>query len=326
MPLLPNSTYKAVSIFKNGHLNTVYAAVFRRIGAIAYQRERLLTPDRDFLDLDWALVGRKSGRLLIALHGLEGSAQRPYIRGIARYFNQNGWDVLALNFRGCSGALNLQLRSYHMGETSDLDFVIKTVLEKDQYQHIGLVGFSLGGNVVLKYMGERGAGIAPAIKAAVAFSVPCEMASANEVFNKWYNHLYLKRFMRSLNVKLQKKALLFPDKLDASKPLPRNFDEFDERYTAPAHGFQSAQEYWQKASSLPFLSGIQVPTLLVNPADDSFLSKSCYPIQEAERSEAFYLEIPKWGGHCGFVTFDKNDVYWTERRALDFIIKALQRY
>ncbi len=322
MPLLTSSTYKAFSIFKNGHINTVYAAAFRHVGHLAYERERLITPDNDFLDLDWARVG--SRLLLIALHGLEGSAQRPYIRGMARYFNRNNWDVLALNFRGCSGAPNLQLRSYHMGETSDLDFVIKTVLEKDQYQHIALVGFSLGGNVVLKYMGERGAGIASAIKAAVAFSVPCEMTSANEVFNKWYNRLYLKRFMRSLNVKLQQKAILFPNQLNASKPLPRNFDEFDERYTAPAHGFQSAQDYWQKASSLSFIPGIQVSTLLINPADDSFLSKACYPITEAERSKAFYLEIPRWGGHCGFVTFDKNGVYWTERRALDFITSALQ--
>ncbi len=316
MPLIKHSTYKAPPLLRNGHLNTIYAGAFRSVRDLTYERERIHTPDGDFLDLDWSTVS--SDRLVIVLHGLEGSAQRPYTRGMIRYFNQNGWDGLGMNFRGCSGEPNRLLRSYHVGETSDLDTVIQHVLSLDRYREVVLVGFSLGGNVTLKYIGEKGTQVHPIIRKAVALSVPCHVPSANEVFNHWQNKLYMHRFMRSLNAKMQYKAAQFPGQLKINGRLPRNFNEFDEIFTAPVHGFANAHDYWTRNSSLPFLENTVIPTLLINAMDDSFLSQACFPTALADGHRRFYLETPRRGGHCGFVTFNDNGTYWSEKRTFEF--------
>lgn len=314
MPLIHPSTYRAPLLLRNTHINTIYANLSRRFDKPIYQRERISTPDEDFLDLDWSRVG--SNQLLLVLHGLEGNTERPYTKGMIRYFNQQGWDGLGMNFRGCSGEPNLQLRTYHVGETGDLDYVIQHIEQLDQYKEIVLLGFSLGGNVTLKYVGEQHATINPIIKKAIAFSVPCHVPSANLFFNHWQNKIYMQRFLKPLNEKMRYKAIQFPHLISLPNELPKNFDEFDELFTAPVHGFDSAMDYWAKNSSLQFLDQISIPTLLVNAADDTFLSQACYPRDIATKSEAFHLEIPKWGGHCGFASF--NTSYWSERRAFAF--------
>jgi predicted alpha/beta-fold hydrolase len=317
MPYIAHSTYRARGIFRNAHINTIYPALFRQVEGVHYERERVETPDGDFLDLDWSARGAE--RLLLLLHGLEGNSQRHYVRGMARYFNQQGWDALALNFRGCSGEPNRRLRSYHIGETSDLGLVVRHVLSLGRYRALVLVGFSLGGNVALKYLGEQPAAVPPEVKAAVAFSVPCEVVSANAEIDKWQNWPYRQRFMKSLNAKIVQKARLFPGQLSLPAAPPRDFKGFDGMFTAPIHGFGSAEDYWRRNSSLQFLPAIERPALLVNARDDTFLSPACYPVGLAEKQRHLYLETPRWGGHVGFVSQVEATAYWPEKRAYEFV-------
>lgn len=316
MPVIDNSSYSARGIFRNPHINTVYPALFRKVD-LTYERERLSTPDGDFLDLDWSKTG--STKLIIALHGLEGSADRPYIKGMLRHFNDRGWDGLGLNFRGCSGEPNRRLRSYHMGETTDLDRVIQHIHSVGKYHSVVLTGFSLGGNVLLKYLGEKGREVPGFLKGAVAFSVPCFIPSANKEIDHWQNYLYLKRFLNSLNTKIEEKARRFPDQVRLPRPMPKNFLEFDGQFTAPIHGFEDAQDYWHSCSSLNFLPDIHLPTLLINAGDDTFLSKECYPYNQARKMKQFFLEVPRWGGHVGFCPSNGSKTYWSEKRALEFL-------
>ena len=317
MPLIRKSAYRARGPFRYGHINTVFPALFRKVKGVTFERERVDTPDGDFLDLDWSVRG--SRRLALLLHGLEGSAGRPYIRGMARYFNHNGWDALALNFRGCSGEPNRKLRSYHVGETGDLKWVISMILNQHNYESIALVGFSLGGNVVLKYLGENSEEVPAQVRCGIAFSVPCDVMSANREIDKWQNYLYRYRFIKSLNAKIREKAFRFPEVLRLPEQMPQNFYQFDGRFTAPIHGFKDAEDYWVRNSSLRFLPDIRRPALLISAADDSFLSAVCYPCQLAEQHPHLFLEVPRWGGHVGFVSSGPGGAYWSEQRAYQFV-------
>ncbi len=318
MPLIHNSSYKAPLLFRFNHFNTTFPALFREVNDVKYSRERITTPDQDFIDMDWSKIG--SSNLIIMLHGLEGSANRPYVKGMIRYFNQRNWDGVGMNFRGCSGEPNRHLRSYHMGETGDLDFILRHIQKRENYEKIVLIGYSLGGNVILKYLGEKGKELQGLIHKAVVFSVPCHTVSANKKIGKWYNRLYVNSFMKSLNEKVLKKRAFFPPNFEIdNKKFPRNFPEFDGRFTAPLHGFESALDYWEKADSRQYLADIQIPALLINAKDDSFLSDKCYPYEAAADSDYLFLETPRHGGHVGFVSFSQNGDYWTEKRAYEFV-------
>lgn len=318
MPIISRSTYGPPRFLSNPHLQTVLPSLFRKIEGIRYQRERIDTPDRDFLDLDWSRIG--SERLAIILHGLEGDSHRSYILGMVRTLNNNGWDALAWNFRGCSGEPNRKRRFYHSGDTDDLAGVVSHVIEKGEYSALGLIGFSLGGNVVLKYLGERGPSVHPSIKRAVAFSVPCDLRSGAMKMSESSRRIYLIRFLRMLRKSIRAKMALMPGLIDDhGYDRIKTFKDFDERYTAPLHGFDSPEDYWEKASSKPFLTAITVPTLLVNAADDPFLAPPCYPLEEAEVSESFFLEIPRHGGHVGFLAFNEKGEFWSESRAVSFL-------
>lgn len=317
MPLIHSSSYRPPFPFQLGHLSTIYPALFRKV-VLAYSRERIATPDQDFLDLDWSRVG--SERLVLVLHGLEASSETPYVKGMIRQFNRQGWDGLALNFRSCSGEMNLRPRVYHSGETSDLQWVIRHIEAQKQYRELALVGFSLGGNVLLKYLGE-GHDYPDLLKKAVAISAPVDLVgSALQIDKQLFNRLYRKRFMGYLNAKLQTKLKQYPGLIQLPKGrLPRNFIEFDDWFTGPIHGFEGAMDYWTRASSKPFLHQIQHPTLLINAQDDSFLSDTCYPLEIARDHPCFYLETPAHGGHVGFVPVGKKEVYWSEARAWEFV-------
>ncbi|MEM9887446.1 MAG: alpha/beta fold hydrolase [Bacteroidota bacterium] len=319
--MIVKSSYKAPFPFTYGHINTVFPALFRRIKTFSYVRKRMELEDGDFMDLDWSKVG--SDRLVLLLHGLEGSSDSNYIKGMIKAFNRHAWDGVALNFRGCSGEPNRLHTGYHMGASADLKAVVNYIHSFNQYKELVLVGFSLGGNVLLKYLGEEQEHLPAFLKKAVAFSVPCDIPSANVEIDKWHNRLYLARFLRSLNEKLKIKSRLFPDRVQLPKGrLPRNFQEFDDYYTGPVHGFKDAQDYWMSCSSKRFVSGIKIPSLLVNAKDDSFLSEACYPYEIAQNHPFFHLETPQNGGHVGFVDFEDYRQYWSELRALDFVQKG----
>jgi len=318
VPVVARSNYTAPLLCSNPHVQTIIPTVFRKVRGVSYQRERIATPDGDFIDLDWAEVGSK--RLAILLQGLEGDSGRPYMMGMVRALNRNDWDALAMNFRGCSGEPNLKLRMYHSGETEDLHTVISHVAASGMYDELALVGFSLGGNAILKYLGEQGDRKSPLIKQAVTISVPCDLKACSVRLEEFRNRPYLRRFLRMLHEKIRVKALMMPESIsDIGYERIRTLKDFDDRYTAPMHGFKDADDYYEKASCRQFLPTISIPTLLINAADDPFLSASCFPIEEAKSNIHLFLEIPEHGGHVGFMAFNNDGEYWSETRAIVFL-------
>jgi predicted alpha/beta-fold hydrolase len=259
-------------------------------------------------------------RLTILSHGLEGSADRPYIRGMVKALNRAGSDALAWNFRSCSGQPNKLLRSYHMGATDDLEQVIQHAVAEKGYQCIHLVGFSMGGGLTLLYLGQQPGQVALQVQRAAVFSVPCHLKTATKIMARRSNTIYMRRFLRSLQGKLQHKSLLLPGQLDLTDyNKMRTFHEFDNRYTAPIHGFASADDYYERCSARQYLPAIQVPTLIVNALNDPFLSPECYPVEEAKQNPNVFLEIPPHGGHVGFAISLREDRYYSEARAVRFL-------
>jgi hypothetical protein len=319
MPLVSRSTYKAPLLFQSADFQTIFPSLFRRVEGVRYRRERINTPDGDFLDLDWSETGVR--RLAIISHGLEGNSERSYVLGMARAFTRRGWDALAWNMRGCSGEPNRLLRSYHSGATEDLEAVIAHVQENSpRYRVLALIGFSLGGNVTLKYLGERGEAVSPLVVGAVAFSVPCDLASGARQMAKGRNRMYMSRFIRLLHEKIRAKMALMPGRItDDGYDQVKTFYDFDDRYTAPLHGFKDAEDYYRRSSSKRFLPAVTVPTLVVSAKDDPFLGPECYPVTEASGHPKVHLEIPSWGGHVGFVSFNEEGEYWSETRAASFL-------
>ena len=319
MPLISTSTYRVPNfLFKNRHINTIYPSQIRKVKGVHYDRERITTPDDDFIDLDW--LSASDERVVLLCHGLEGDSNRQYVKGMAKYFWQQGWSVCAYNYRGCSGEPNRQIRAYHSGATDDLECVIQHVLQK-KYTTLVLIGFSLGGNLVLKYAGENGINIHHEIKKVVALSAPCHLESSSEVIQQPQNWLYMKRFSRKLREKiLAKKDLLIEHNFDYYNLIKaEKFEVFDELFTSKAHGFDNRIDYYTRCSSVQFLPQIAVPTLLINAEDDPFLSPKCYPVDIAKGHQYFHLEMPQYGGHLGFMTFNKDNVLWSEQRVFEFI-------
>ena len=311
-----SKAYHPPLLFRNGQFATIYSGLVRRVNGVLQDRERITLSDGDFLDLDWSKSQNPTDKLVILLHGLEGNGQRPYITGSAKLFNQNGYDACAVNYRGCSGEPNLKYRSYHSGATEDLAEIINHVLQTKVYSEIYLKGFSLGGNLALKYLGE-GNRVPAEIKGAVAVSVPCSLHDSCRQLLMPKNIHYAIRFKKHLIGKLREKQVLFPELIpDSDIKKIRTLKDFDDVYTSRAHGFKDALDYYEKCSSLQFLPNIKIPSLIINAKDDSFLGIACYPLKESETNPNLYLEIPKYGGHVGF--WGKNNISYTETRALEF--------
>lgn len=311
------SSYKSPAWLYNGHLQTIIPSIFRKVENVPYKRERIKTIDKDFLDIDWLLAD--SSNLVIISHGLEGDSQRAYIKGMARAFHLTGWDVLAWNFRGCSGEMNKLLRFYHSGDTHDLEFVINYALAKKKYHKIFLIGFSLGGNITLKFLGEKGENLQKEIIGAATFSVPLDLHTSCIKISKKSNFIYSKRFLRHLKRKVSAKSKKMPDLLTTEHfNKIKTLTDFDDLYTAPIHGFKDAVTYYKDSSALPLLNSIAVPTLIVNAKNDPFLSSECYPENFIEGEEYVLLEVPLEGGHCGFPEYNKEGLFWSEKRALAF--------
>ncbi|GGW64529.1 hypothetical protein DFQ11_102100 [Winogradskyella epiphytica] len=316
MPII-DSTYKPPFWAKKSFVSTVYSGLVRSVNGIEQTRERIDLPDGDFLDLDWSYAEQTPNKLIILLHGLEGNAQRPYITGSAKLFNDHGVDAVAVNFRGCSGEPNRLFRSYHSGATEDLDAVIKHVLTKNQYNEIFIKGVSLGANLALKYVGE-GHSIPKEIKAVIGISTPCDLKGSCDELLSLKNKHYAIRFLAHLKDKLVSKLSQYPEKLTIEEfNSIKTLIDFDNVYTSKAHGFKDAFDYYEKSSCLQFLPHIEIPSLIINSLNDSFLSATCYPIKAAKENPNLHLEMPRFGGHVGFI--GKRNIYYNEQRALDFI-------
>jgi predicted alpha/beta-fold hydrolase len=306
-------SYSPPFILFNKHLETIYPSLVRKVNDIHYQRERITTADNDFLDLDW--LKQNSKKLIILSHGLEGNSTRTYIKGMARIFFQNGYDILAWNYRGCSEEMNRTLTFYHSGATYDLDYVVRHV-DSLGYEEINLVGFSLGGNLTLKYLGEKSSNLLYKIKKGVAISVPLNLYTSCLEISKSSNWIYTERFLKSLKHKVLTKSRVMP-KLDATLLNEiKTLIDFDNCFTAPLHGFKNAIDYYEKCSSINFIEKIEIPTLILNAKNDPFLSADCFPQKISKNVTTLY---PERGGHVGFVQFNQNGIYWSELKAIEFI-------
>jgi len=313
MPIL-KSNYTPTGWRKNGQLQTIFPGFFRKITFEYSERERLTLPDGDFLDLDWKKDG--NSKLVLLCHGLEGSSQSSYILGMAKIFNENGYDVLAMNHRSCSGEMNRSLRFYHHGVTDDLHEVVKHC---SAYKNVHLVGFSLGGNLVLKYAGEEHFEKPENVKSVVAFSVPVDLLDCVHEIHKPKNKIYVINFLNTLKKKVIEKSKLPGLELNTENlKQVNNLLDFDNLYTAPIHGFENAHDYYERASSKQFIKNIKIPTLLVNAKNDPMLGEKCHPTELAEKLENFYFIQTAHGGHCGFIP-NKGEVYWSEEVTFDFV-------
>lgn len=324
MPLLPKPYFKPPFWQFNGHLQTIVPSVFRKIDFDYHQRERFELPDGDFLDLDWHFVFPEQKKLVIITHGLEGDSKRHYVLGMARIFSEQGYDALGWNCRSCSGELNRLLRFYHHGDAGDLRLVIDHAIHKYSYEEIILVGFSMGGSLSLRAVAEFPDEVPEQVKKVVAFSVPCDLVSSVKTLSQPNNKLYNKRFLRKLGVKIKAKEKIFPGQISSEGyERIKHFNEFDNRYTAPLHGFANADDFYKRASVKPHLKNIRIPTLIVQALNDTFLSEESLCYEEVEDNKFLFLETPESGGHCGFMMAG-SEFSWAEKRALAFVSEDLK--
>jgi predicted alpha/beta-fold hydrolase len=318
LPLV-ESTYSPAFFLKNAHLATIIPNKLRRIEGVTYTRERLELPDNDFVDIDYSKCVSKT--ILIFLHGLEGNSSRAYAKSVVKQANAIGWDACVMNQRGCSGEPNRLYSSYHSGKSEDLRFFVNSLIQKQNYDTIYLAGVSLGGNIILKYLGEEGLSLNSKIKGAFCVSVPLDLESSAVELAKPKNFVYMKRFLKTLKSKTIEKASKFPSKTSINEILQcRNFLDFDNLYTAPAHGFKNAEHYWKVNSSKPLLANITCPVKILSAKNDTFLGENCYPIQEAKNNSNLFLEVSKHGGHVGFMeNWSLKEAQYFDRLIIQFL-------
>jgi len=317
MPLVASSYRSPPLYLFNGHVETILPSVLRKVTGVQYLRERIETPDDDFLDLDWIKTGSK--KLVVISHGLEGSSDRHYVRGTAKLFSQQGWDVLAWNNRSCGGEMNRQRILYHHGASYDLRSVVDHAVGNFSYQEIALVGMSLGGGQTLRYLGQYKEFPLPKILTkAVAVSVPCSLKESVAALNWRSNFVYEKKFVKKLKAKIIMKAKQYPDIDISGIEKMKSLKEFDNRYSGPIHGFKDDNEFYDYCEPYPFMKKIKTPILIINALNDPLLVGECYPTAFASTNEFVHLETPKRGGHVGFVQKGSEFTY-SEQRALEFL-------
>jgi predicted alpha/beta-fold hydrolase len=286
------------------------------------ERERLSTPDGDFLDLDWAADTSRDAPVVLVLHGLEGSAQRLYMRNVCQELVRAGVRPVALNFRGCSGEPNRSPHFYHSGKTDDPELVLTSLRARFPGRRIGALGFSLGGNVLLKLMGERADGGRSLLDAAVVISVPYDLAAGCELLEgSRMGRFYAAYFLRSLQRKVRLKVARLHDLLDwEAVQAAGTIREFDDRVTAPLHGFASAAAYYADASSIHYLDGVGVPTLMLHAEDDPFLPGDSVPRRQVLGNAHLHLELQPLGGHVGFLEGTPlRPSFWAEEEGARFL-------
>ena len=305
----------------NAHLQTLWASIIRRIPKPVTRRERLELPDGDFVDLDWTPGG--SGPLVIVLHGLQGSLNSPYARGIMGALQKRGMRGVFMHFRGCSGVSNRLPRFYHSGDTGDLNTLINILREREPGTPLAAIGYSLGGNVLLKWLGEQG--INAPLQAAIAVSAPFDLSDSAWRLERGFSQAYQYHLLRSLRLSVEKKFrhMPAPIALDNLENL-RTFTEYDDAVTAPLHGFAGVDDYYRQSSCRRYLKHIRIPTLILHAADDPFMTPAAIP-QQDQLSPSVILELSARGGHVGFISGNSpwQACYWLEQRIPDFILSSL---
>ncbi len=324
--MLPLPPYKAPFYLFNGHLQTLWPVWQNlRQAPVNWPRERWDTPDGDFIDIDCIHQGAADKPVVILFHGLEGSAQSHYARGMARVLAQIGWTGYVPHFRGCSGELNRRPRAYHSGDSAEIDWILRKFKARFPDRILCAAGVSLGGNALMKWLGEQGSAAYTVIDAAAAISPPMDVG----VCGAWLDHgtnrsIYTQHFLRTMKQQGEARLKLFPNLFDATRMrAATTLREFDDTVTAPLHGFAGVDDYWTRASALPVLGGIRVPTLLLMPANDPFLTDGCYPSPQ-QCPVPVLLENPASGGHVGFSGGKgENQDLWLPTRIINFFAQSL---
>ncbi len=318
MSVLAYNNYRRPWWLFNAHVETIYPAIFRKV-KINLQPEfyEIETRDGDLIELDY--YPSDSENIAIISHGLEGNSKRPYVLGMVEMFVKNHWRVIAWNYRTCGTKMNRTIRSYHSGFTQDLEEVVEFALTKG-IRSVALIGFSLGGNLTLKYLG---ANPDKHVKAAATISVPLDLHQSALEIDKRANTIYSSRFLKSLKRKMQLKSKDFPDMPTAPLRQIRSLIEFDDHYTAPIHGFRDALDYYKSCSSISALNQIKTPSLIINALNDPFLPPECYPHELLQNHKFVHLLTPLHGGHVGFCDNKTANSYWSEQEAFAFIESVL---
>jgi uncharacterized protein len=307
--------------YRGRHLQTLWGPLLRRGRSPALRRERVETPDGDFVDLDW-LAGRDRGApLVVILHGLEGSFRSHYVSGLLRELAEAGWRGLVVNFRSCGGEVNRSRRMYHSGDTEDLEFIISRLTAREPDLRLGLVGVSLGGNVALKWLAERGEDAPAQVAGAVAISTPFNLAACAAALDRGLNRtLYTLNFLSTMKIKLDKKAKIYDGVLDLpAARKAKTFAEYDRLVTAPLGGFANERDYWARSSSGPLLMQIRRPTLLINALNDPFIPAVTLPRAAIAKSRWLEAAFVAEGGHAGFLAGASGKRSWAEARAVAFL-------
>lgn len=319
----PAIPYQAPWWLPGGHLQTLYSALFVPVPHIAYRRERLELPDGDFVDLDW-VDGAADAPLLLLFHGLEGNSRGHYALSLMQAAQARGWRGVVAHFRGCSGEPNRLPRAYFAGDTSDIDTLAQHVRSRAGAARLYAAGVSLGGNALLKWLGEQSEAATHKVLAAAAISAPMDLHASGNALDQGFNRrVYTGHFLGTLKTKALEKLKHHPQLFDREKVSDATtLREFDSLVTAPLHGYRDADDYWTRASSKPGLMNIRAPTLLVNARNDPFLPAEALPTA-AEISPSVTLEFPETGGHAGFITGPfPGRLDWLTRRLLDFFEDA----
>ncbi len=300
MPLI-ESTYRAPLWLPGAHLQTIVPARLLPLPSVEYRRERWETPDGDFIDVDFALPepAGADAPVLVLFHGLEGCSQSHYARSVMRAAADRGWRGLVPHFRGCSGEPNRLPRAYHSGDSDEGDWILRRVKARYPQASLHAAGISLGGNMLAKWLGERGSE-ASFVAAAASVGSPLDLAAGGAALSRGVNMIYTKMFLATLRGKALAKTARFPGMASAEAiRASRNLYEFDDAYTAPVHGFRDTDDYWSRASGKPWLPAVEVPHLVLNARNDPFVPAASLP-RAAEVSRFVHLEQPAHGGHIGF--------------------------
>jgi hypothetical protein len=315
--MITRSAFRPAWWLPGPHLQTLYPSLFRARKAPPLTRERVELPDGDFVDLDW--TRQTDGMVVLILHGLGGSIDSHYTGGMLSALSRDGYTAALMYFRGCSGEPNRLSRSYHSGETGDLDFIIRHILRLQPEKKVAVIGYSLGGNVLLKWLGEQGAA-APATT-AVTISVPFDLNSAALKLEQGLSQIYQKHLLQRLRESVVTRSRLhaMPFPVERLGEL-RTFRQFDHAITAPLHDFNGVDDYYERSSSKQFLKRIAIPTLVLQAKDDPFLPETALPVA-AELSNTVTLEVSRRGGHVGFITglHPLQPAYWLEQRILQHL-------
>lgn len=317
--MIASGLYKPAFWCKNPHLQTLLPRIIFPGFKLEFIEERLELPDGDFVDLCWTSTPKNGEPVVAVFHGLEGSIKSPYANGIMHAIKKRGWCGVFMHFRGCSGVPNRLERSYHSGETGDIAFLIQTLNDRYSLSPVFTIGYSLGGNALLKYLGEIGK--QTKITAAVAVSVPFLLNRGADRLNTGFSRVYQSYLIRSLQIRIVNKLKGRKTSIDLARlKTYNNFWLFDHHVTAPLHGFESADDYYTRCSSHQYLKSIQTPTLIIHARDDPFLPVDAIPAA-ADLSETIQLELSKHGGHVGFIEGNNplQPEFWLERRIPEFI-------